>query len=1276
MIHILINLFIIILSPLFSLLRFRGAPPSSPTASRSDPPRRTPSSLRQMEHDLYSSEDTLPENANVQKENVEVNLMEPTRDDYGSGTKESIESEQAMIPRVNSANTSSDVFVYRQDVVGCSKYEGLLGVVMEVAGDSDSEGSIRDGSDSEDDRDRNGDVVGGDNVNVGDESKNHIGDEDDDSLQDGQVRIIWTDGSETTDKVSDVTIVDRSFFHGDIVASVSNPTGQLGLVVDVKITVDLLASNGEVIKQISSKDLKRIREFSIGDYVVRGPWLGRVDDVFDNVTILFDDGSVCKVVKADPLRLQPVLKPVIDDADCPYHPGQRVRAVSSSVFKSSRWLSGLWKAHRLEGTVIKVQTASVMVYWIASAHLGVGTNSSAVPSEEQNPKDLTLLHCFSYANWQLGDWCLFPSSSDADGTSESSSLKATVGGSPTNHSKDLTLLDYTYSPVNRGIKSSGQDLDSPELVDKGLRSSETKYPITAVVDETLDHTPTTISGVNDLQLVSGQISSSDGGSDATSQGLDGNFQSENVDSMGIDKTVKLGESSRTGLIDTPQEDGCCDSSLVTKEAVHESWPSYRRKLRKVLFKRDKKTRRRDETFERALFIINTMTKVDVAWQDGTKQYDVDSKSLLPIQSPSDHEFFPEQYVVEKVSSEYDDSLDTKRVGIVRSVNSKDRTVCVRWLKPVSRPEDLRQFDCDEVVSAYELDVHPDYDYCYGDVVVRLSPVSVPSTTADLDSTTGEPAEQLDQLDQFEADADAIKNPSNYDQAELLLKDEDCTDFTSLSWVGNITGLQDGDIEVTWADGMVSKVGPQAIYVVGRDDDGDSFGGGSEVSDTGASWETVDGNETDMLITTEKEGDLESPSDNSPDMEGTSTVPVEDSNIGRSGPLSVPLAALGFVTRLATGLFSLGRKEQDIDDTVADGNESQDNLEDLDNRAADDGSIPLNNALYSDSMQDGLQNADDNHVAVTKDNEVLDMDDIDNSVPVGMHDCSSGADNKDDHCNFKHFDVAESPLDHYFLGSNAQSNGGRKWAKKVQQEWSILEKNLPDAIYVRLFEDRMDLLRAVIVGACGTPYQDGLFFFDFHLPPEYPQVPPTAYYHSGGLRINPNLYVDGKVCLSLLNTWTGKGNEVWEPSTSSILQVLVSLQGLVLNSKPYFNEAGYEKQVGTIEGEKNCIPYNENTYLLNLKSMMYLLRRPPMHFESFVKDHFRSRGHYILKACQAYMSGCLIGSLTKDACMTEKSKDHTTSVGFKLMLAKLLPRLIAALTEVGVDCKEFENINNS
>ncbi|PKI52461.1 hypothetical protein CRG98_027153 [Punica granatum] len=224
---------------------------------------------------------------------------------------------------------------------------------------------------------------------------------------------------------------------------------------------------------------------------------------------------------------------------------------------------------------------------------------------------------------------------------------------------------------------------------------------------------------------------------------------------------------------------------------------------------------------------------------------------------------------------------------------------------------------------------------------------------------------------------------------------------------------------------------------------------------------------------------------------------------------------------------------------------------------------------------------------------------------------------------------------------------------------------------------MDLLRAVIVGAYGTPYQDGLFFFDFHLPPEYPDVPPLAYYHSGGWRINPNLYEEGKVCLSLLNTWTGKGNEVWDPSSSSILQVLVSLQGLVLNAKPYFNEAGYDKQIGTAEGEKNSLSYNENTFLLNCKMMMNLMRRPPKDFDPLIKEHFKKRGFYILRACDAYKKGYLIGSLAKDAStVDDESHANSTSIGFKLMLGKIVPKLLLSLEEIGVDCCEFEHLRNS
>ena len=58
------------------------------------------------------------------------------------------------------------------------------------------------------------------------------------------------------------------------------------------------------------------------------------------------------------------------------------------------------------------------------------------------------------------------------------------------------------------------------------------------------------------------------------------------------------------------------------------------------------------------------------------------------------------------------------------------------------------------------------------------------------------------------------------------------------------------------------------------------------------------------------------------------------------------------------------------------------------------------------------------------------------------------------------------------------------------------------------------------------------------------------------RINPNLYDCGKVCLSLLGTWSGPG---WQPGRSNMLQVLVSIQGMILVEEPFYNEPGKKQE---------------------------------------------------------------------------------------------------------------------
>ena len=38
-------------------------------------------------------------------------------------------------------------------------------------------------------------------------------------------QILWTSLAETIEKIDDILVVDRAFFYGDIVTSVSDPSG-------------------------------------------------------------------------------------------------------------------------------------------------------------------------------------------------------------------------------------------------------------------------------------------------------------------------------------------------------------------------------------------------------------------------------------------------------------------------------------------------------------------------------------------------------------------------------------------------------------------------------------------------------------------------------------------------------------------------------------------------------------------------------------------------------------------------------------------------------------------------------------------------------------------------------------------------------------------------------------------------------------------------------------------------------------------------------------------
>ena len=76
-----------------------------------------------------------------------------------------------------------------------------------------------------------------------------------------------------------------------------------------------------------------------------------------------------------------------------------------------------------------------------------------------------------------------------------------------------------------------------------------------------------------------------------------------------------------------------------------------------------------------------------------------------------------------------------------------------------------------------------------------------------------------------------------------------------------------------------------------------------------------------------------------------------------------------------------------------------------------------------------------------------------------------------------------------------------------------------------------------------------------------------------------------------------------------------------------------------------------------------------HFGALVEEHFRKRSQHILLACKAYLEGAPIGCAF--ACgKIEHENQKGTSTGFKIMLAKLLPKLVESFSDMGIDCSQF------
>ncbi|KAG2137095.1 hypothetical protein DEU56DRAFT_912867 [Suillus clintonianus] len=123
-----------------------------------------------------------------------------------------------------------------------------------------------------------------------------------------------------------------------------------------------------------------------------------------------------------------------------------------------------------------------------------------------------------------------------------------------------------------------------------------------------------------------------------------------------------------------------------------------------------------------------------------------------------------------------------------------------------------------------------------------------------------------------------------------------------------------------------------------------------------------------------------------------------------------------------------------------------------------------------------------------------------------------------------------------------------------------------------------------------------FLFDIFLGPNYNHAPPSVKYmtaNGGKYRFNPNLYADGKVCPSLLGTWSVPG---CVSGKSTLLQVHISIQSMTLCEEPYLNEPGWANDGAT--------PQSGNQMLGNLKN-------PPEPFGDVIRTHYRLKSQAII-----------------------------------------------------------------
>lgn len=153
-------------------------------------------------------------------------------------------------------------------------------------------------------------------------------------------------------------------------------------------------------------------------------------------------------------------------------------------------------------------------------------------------------------------------------------------------------------------------------------------------------------------------------------------------------------------------------------------------------------------------------------------------------------------------------------------------------------------------------------------------------------------------------------------------------------------------------------------------------------------------------------------------------------------------------------------------------------------------------------------------------------------------------------------------------------------KKLFKMYKEVEES--SELFIEYNENDLSKCQIMMFGPKDTPYEAGVFLFDVHYE-NYPMEPPKVKFVTGGIiqaRIHPNLYREGKVCLSILGTW---GENEWSPLLSTE-KTFLTVKAL-LDKNPITNEPSFEKLPANDPKAKN---YEINAEYLSLLSIQKTL----------------------------------------------------------------------------------------